>query len=60
MKNEREILHTFTGEDLQSFVTQGRHGFHVSYKQIESGEFLTSVYIYKTIEKAIEKAKEIV
>lgn len=57
-----EILATFTNtvDGIQSFVTTGAFGFHVSLKDIDSGEFVGSYICYESLEVATAKAKEIV
>ncbi len=57
-----EIIASFKNEEDQviSYVTIGKNGFHVSMKDIDSGEYLPYVSIIPNKDQAIEKAKKIV
>ena len=44
---------------IESYVTLGTNGFHVSIKDMDAGEFLPMVNIYKDEKVAISKAKDI-
>ena len=51
----------FTNEadGIQAIVTQIDAGFSVAIKDLDANEFYPSVFIYKTRDAAIAKAKEI-
>lgn len=53
---------TFKNEEfnMQSFVTIGSYGFHVSLKDLDSDEFVSTVKCFKDQEKAIEHAQKLV
>jgi len=53
---------TFKNEEhnMQSFVTIGAFGFHVSLQDLDSGEFVATVRIFKEEQNAIEHAKKLV
>jgi len=53
---------TFKNEqtNMQSFVTLGKFGFHVSLQDLDSGEFVPMALCYKDESKAIKKAQEVV
>ena len=47
-------------DGIESYVTEGAFGFHVSLKDVDANEFVGSVICFKDEAKAIAKAKEIV
>jgi hypothetical protein len=53
---------TFKNEQyqMQSFVTTGSYGFHVSLQDLDSGEFVGLVTCFKEEEKAVNHAKKLV
>jgi hypothetical protein len=56
------IVETFKNieDGVESYVTSGYFGFHVSLKDTDSGEFLGICLCYKDKHKALSKAQEIV
>lgn len=56
-----KVLHQFTNEETNctTFVTEHAKGFAVSLRDDDSGEFLSTVTIYDTVENAIASAKRV-
>lgn len=56
-----ELIAKFENTDygIESYVTVGANGFHVSLKDLDADEFVPVVTIYKNKNVAIKKAKEI-
>jgi hypothetical protein len=48
-----------TETGMKTYVTAGAKGFHVSMQDLDSGEFISAVTIYKNAADAIAKAKEV-
>lgn len=61
-KSGTEILHSFHNADtnMTSYVTAGKFGFHVSVRDLDSGEYLPIVTGYQTLERAVVEAQKIV
>lgn len=57
-----EIITSFTNKEygITAFITKGATGFHVSLRDDDANEFVATVIIFKTLELAIAKAKEII
>lgn len=62
MKTKTEIIAKFKNTDygIESYVTIGHLGFHVSLKDTDANKFVGLVVCYKEKDKAISKAMEIV
>lgn len=56
-----KVLHQFTNEETgcTTFVTEHAKGFAVSLRDDDSGEFLSTVTIYDTVEKAVATAVKV-
>ena len=57
-----EYIAKFTNDEdgVESYVTEGHLGFHVSIKDTDADEYLGINICYKNVDAAIAKAREIV
>ena len=59
---EAQIIKKFTNKDdgIESYVTKGANGYHVSLKDLDANAFVSINTICPTLEMATLKAKMIV
>ena len=57
-----QIIEKFTNEEdgVETQVTKGANGYHVSLMDLDAGEFVGINIICPTLDMAVTKAKEIV